>query len=111
MVDWISKVVLWTGVEVKQASCASLIFSLSFFGVLASIGKTRPQSLQPPPGTALESSVLGDEAASEVSFSDDFFLGSLFLVFPGAPGKITCSHFSTVILSKFVCSYKNSSHS
>lgn len=59
MVDGTSKVVLWTGVEVKQASCASLIFSLSFFGVLASIEKTRPQSLQLPlPGTALESSVL-----------------------------------------------------
>lgn len=88
MVDGTSKVVLWTGVEVKQASRASLIFSLSFFGVLASIEKTRPQSLHlPPPGTALESSVLGDETTSEVSFSGDFFLGSFFLVFPGAPEK------------------------
>lgn len=98
--------------EVKQASCANLIFSLSFFGVLASIEKTRPQSLQLPlPGTALESSVLGDKTASEGSFSGDFFLGSFFLVFPGAPRgerkKKSRGHFSTVILSKFVCSYKN----
>lgn len=93
--------------EVKQASCANLIFSLSFFGVLASIEKTRPQSLQLPlPGTALESSVLGDKTASEGSFSGDFFLGSFFLVFPGAPrGERKKNH--VVILSKFVCSYKN----
>lgn len=75
---------LRTGVDVKQPSGISLIFCLPLFGVLASTGQTMPMSLA---GTAFDSSVPVDETVSDGSFSGDFFLDSLFLVFRGAPAR------------------------
>lgn len=75
---------LWTGVEVRQASCIDRIRPLRLFGVLAIVLAVDWLRV----GISLrahDASVAKDEAISEVFFSASIFLGCLFLDFGDPP--------------------------